>query len=202
VFVVEAYGTGDSVAEIGQQFAWLGSALRSSPYDNGISYCTPSISPIYSALQPLDMTSSWPEIICKINFTVQKEEVQYDPDNGQCWHNMFRNPVVVRGYPILRRSEQNTGLEIPLNMMARLAQTKLANIFNGKLFIKGFSIMLIPTKHARDLVIWHLLYNKYGNRISYLENTVPHAENVSIFDLEKNRHILGWCSEVKTYAGR
>lgn len=49
---------------------------------------------------------------------------------------------------------------------------------------------------------WHLLYNKDGNRISYLDNAVPHAENVSAFDLEKARHVFGWCSEVKYYAGR
>lgn len=115
---------------------------------------------------------------------------------------MFRNPVVVKGYPILRRSGPDTGLEIPLNIMAGLARTQFANFFNGSIFIKGFSTMLILIKSSGGLLIWHLLYNKDGNRIFYLDNTVCHVENVSTIDLERSRHVLGWCSEVKCYTGR
>jgi hypothetical protein len=203
-FMVEAFGTGDSVAEIGEQLAWLGAALRSSPCELGVAYCTPFISDIHvdNAPHPVSGTPSWANIFCKIDFTVQEREEHLESSNGQCWHNMFRNPVVVKGYPIPRRSESNTGLEIPLNMMAGLARTQRANTFNGKLFIKGFSTMLVPTKHSGDLLIWHLLYNKDGNRISYLDNTIPHVENISIFDLEKARHVVGWCSEIRNYAGR
>jgi hypothetical protein len=31
---------------------------------------------------------------------------------------MFRNPIVVQGYPISCRSEPSSGLEIPLDIMA------------------------------------------------------------------------------------
>ena len=62
--------------------------------------------------------------------------------------------------------------------------------------------MLVPTKCSGDLLIWHLLYNKDGNRISYLENTVAPTDDISVFDLEKARHVVGWCSDVKYYAGR
>jgi hypothetical protein len=66
---------------------------------------------------------------------------------------MFRNPVVAKGYLILSRSESSIGLEILLNMMAGLARTQHANTFNGKLFIKGFSTMLVLMKHSGDLLI-------------------------------------------------
>jgi hypothetical protein len=202
--MVEVFGTGDAVAEIGEQLAWLGAALRSSPYELGVSYCTPFISDIRidNAPPPAFGTSSACEVLCKIGFTVEQVVKHLETSNGQCWHNMFRNPVVVRGYPILRKYEPDVGLEIPLNMMAGLARTQRANIFNGKLFIKGFSTMLVPTKRSGDLLIWHLLYNKEGNRISYLDNIIPHAENVSFSDLETARHVVGWCSEVQNYAGR
>ena len=36
-FIVTAIGTADSVAEIGQQLAWLGAALRSSPFEVGVA---------------------------------------------------------------------------------------------------------------------------------------------------------------------
>ena len=81
--------------------------------------------------------------------------------------------------------------------MAGLARTQRANIFNGKLFIKGFSTMLVPTKRCGDLLIWHLLYKQKGNHISYLDNnTIPHLENVSLSELEMVRHVVGGCSEI------
>ncbi|RYP19648.1 hypothetical protein DL765_003241 [Monosporascus sp. GIB2] len=201
-FVVEVFGTRDSVAEIGEQLAWLGAALCSPSHEYGVAYSTPFISNIHvnKAPHPMPGMPSWADFLCEIDFTVKGKE-PFAPSNGQCWHNLFRNPVVVTGYPIPRRSEPDTGLEIPLNIMVGLTRTRRANSFNGKLFIKGFSTMLIPAKRNGDLLVWHLLYNQDGNRISYLESTGPHAENVSIFDLETARHILGWCSEVAFFAG-
>lgn len=96
---------------------------------------------------------------------------------------MFRNPVVVKGYPIRARTNPNTGLEVPLNVIAGLVRSKRADSFDGKLYIKGFSTLLVPTKRHTDTLIWHLLYNKDGNRISYLDNTVPCTETVGFLDL-------------------
>jgi hypothetical protein len=62
--------------------------------------------------------------------------------------------------------------------------------------------MLVPTKLSGDMLIWHFLYNRDGNRISYLDNTVAHAENVGVSDLDNTRHVVGWCSKVRSYAGR
>lgn len=87
-------------------------------------------------------------------------------------------------------------------MMAGLAQTSRVDTFNGMLFIKGFSTMLIPTKGSKGLVNWHLLYNKDGNRSSYLDNNFPHAKEVGAFNLELSRHVIGWCLEVKINAGK
>ena len=36
---------------------------------------------------------------------------------------LFRNPVIVEGYLIPTRGRYNTGLEIPLNIMSRLAES-------------------------------------------------------------------------------
>ena len=202
-FGVEVFGTGYSVAETGEQFAWLSAALRSSPYTLGVACCTPSIGVIsLLILLFIQYATTRHQIFCKIDFTIQECGERFEPSNGQCWHKMFRNPIVVQGYPISSRSEPSTGLEIPLDIMAGLARTRRINTFNGKLFIKGFSTMLVPTRHSGDLLIWHLLYNKNGSRISYLDNTVASPGNANAFDLETTRHIVGWCSEVKYYAGR
>ncbi|KAF3902751.1 hypothetical protein AA313_de0203312 [Arthrobotrys entomopaga] len=214
--VVEALGTKDSVAEIGQQLAWLCTALSSSPHDIGVVTCIPSIKnthtsdPLEAKLAtspfnpwtPVHMSSGLPTTFYRLNFTVEEREENPILSNGQCWHNMFKNPVVVKGYPIPRRSIHSTGLEIPLNMMAGLAQTQYIQTFNEQLFIKGFSTLLVPTRLDGDMLIWHLVYKPDGSRISYLENNVPHAQGLSVSDLEKTRHFLGWCSKAKYYAGK
>ncbi|KFX87483.1 hypothetical protein V494_06530 [Pseudogymnoascus sp. VKM F-4513 (FW-928)] len=197
-FMLEAYGTGQSVAEIGQQLAWLGAALRSSPYEVGVGFCTPFV---LCQSQPDPQRNFVYIARCKINFQVEKPLIQDKSGNGQCWQDMFRNPLVVKGYPILRRAGPELGLEIPLNAITALAQTKWVDTFNGKLFIKGFSTMLVPTKRTGDLLVWHHLFHNDGSRMSYLDANIPHLENVSTSTLEQVRHVVGWHSKVKSYAG-
>jgi hypothetical protein len=188
-FMVEAFGTAESIAEIGEQLGWLGAALRSSKYELGVGYCRPLV-------QFEDTPSLKMGTLCKIRFSFQERGKYPEPSNGQCWHNLFRNPVVVEGFPIPRRSKIETGLEIPLHIMAGLAESQRVNTFDGKVFIKGFSTMLVLVKKCTDLIIWHLLYNKDGNRISYLDSTVSPGEDASVSDVEKTRHVLGWCCQI------
>ena len=154
---------------------------------------------------PGHLTSKPPSIIrsfYNISFNLDFSTEDYESSNGQCWHHLFRNPVVVKGYPIPRRSAPNLGLEISLDTMAGLARTKCINTFNNKIFIKGFATMLVPTQFSGGLLIWHLLYNKSGERISYLDSQGTHAESISLSDLEGSRHILGWCQNVRYCAGK
>lgn len=200
--MIEVSGTGDSVAGIGELLAWLGAALRSSPYKAGIAYCSPTLN-ILMGKAPLTVTgaSLIPDVLCEIGFMVHRVENHIEPPNGQCWHDMFRNPVIVKGYPIPGRATLHKGLEIPLNMMAGLVRTKCANPFNGNIFIKGFSSMLVPTSINKDTLTWHLLCNKDGRRISYQDHDLTLSPTFSISYLESARHFVGWCSEVKNYAG-
>ena len=207
--MVEAFGTGYSIAEVGEELAWFGAALRSSPYELGVAYCKPFIEGMYVDKPSFQMsgTPSKPDILCKVNFIVRKGEEQLQPSNGQCWFNLFKNAIVVEGYPIPRRSECLTGLEIPLDVMVALVQAQRATTFGGKLFIKGFCTMLIPTKHVGNMVIWHILFNEDGRHISYVDPRVrnisgAHLGSISNIDLETARHVVGWCSNVKNYAGR
>ncbi|KAI1145542.1 hypothetical protein F4825DRAFT_457392 [Nemania diffusa] len=56
-----------------------------------------------------------------------------------------------------------------------------------------------------DCVVWHLLSNGTSH-ISYVDPRIRHLMNqsqteVGVFDLATSRHILGWSSNVKSYAG-
>ncbi|KAL5357315.1 purine and uridine phosphorylase [Aspergillus floccosus] len=205
-FIVEVTGIEDSIAQIGEQLAWLGSALRSSPHGFKISYCTPFISSasIESTSSATLHAPNITKISCLIDFRFADEERSSPPSSsGQCWHHLFRNPTVVTGFPIPYRSRQGTGLEIPLNILAGLAQAKHVDFFDERLYIKGFSSLLIPTKYIRDQdqIVWHLLFNVNGERISYLDGIEAHAGHITLADLERSRHIIGWCSDARCYAG-
>ncbi|TPR11848.1 Fungal specific transcription factor domain family protein [Aspergillus niger] len=205
-FLVEVTGIEGSIAEIGEQLAWLGSVLRCSPHDSRISYCTPFVSntSVEEASIPTSQTPTLTRVSCTIDFKVDdQEQANSPPSLGQCWHDLFRYPTVAMGFPIPYRSREQTGLEIPLNILAGLAQAEQVDIFSDKLFIKGFSSLLIPTKYIRDQdqMIWHLRYNVHGDRISYLDGIEAHVGHITLADLESSRHILGWCSDAKCYAG-
>lgn len=206
-FIVTASGTADSLAELGQQFAWLGAALRSSPFGDGVAICTPCFSSTRSktttrhTVDPL-AAMTFASVFCVIEFEMVQPDMSTEPPPGECWRNMFRNPVIVTGFPTLTKNEPGVGLEMPLNMIAALAGSERASLFNEKVFIKGFSTMLIATKLTQDLLIWHYYYNREGERISYLDHSIQATDTINLLQLETARHVVGWCSDCTYSAGK
>lgn len=202
---VEIEGLASSITEIVEQFAWLGASLRKSPQRSGLVYCTPVPIRLQGRQDSIGQVSTVNKVAdCSLEILF-KEEMglkSFKEVKGRCWNALFRNPVIVKGYPIPRRTEWNTGLEIPLSMMAKLAGTQQVDRFKGRIYIKGFSTMLVPTKLDGDILSWHLLYNKDGSRISYNDDCVGLQHHISCLGLERYRHILGWCSEANIYAGK
>ncbi|SCV49114.1 uncharacterized protein FFB14_10716 [Fusarium fujikuroi] len=193
--MVQTNGSAASISETGEQLAWLGAALRSSPHPNGLSYCNPSIKSMH---RDPEMPQA---VVCVIGFELEQLLEPPDNSNGHCWHGIFKNPTVVKGFPIIPKLERNTGLEVPLNIMAGLARADRVDQFNGKVYIKGFSTMLVPTKQFKEVVYWHLIYNKDGIRISYIDDNLNRDALAGIPDLTAHRHVLGWCSEARFYSG-
>lgn len=193
---VTVLGPSYCIAEVGEMLAWLGAALHSSSHSEGIVYRTPFVSEI----QP----KGGNRIECVFGFadTLQDDSDPGPSAGGQCWHGLFRNPVVVLGYPISRRHQDVLGLDLPLDIMAELTQTRYLNPFAGKLCLKGFSTMVVATAASDTLVTWHLLHNPDGSRISYLRSTAMPVLPATVSQLERCRHVLGWCPEMKIYAGR
>ncbi|KAJ6001660.1 hypothetical protein N7522_006887 [Penicillium canescens] len=205
--IVEVCGTPFLIAEIGEQLAWFGSTLRSSHFDDGVAYCTPLIRTIHGgALPETTGDAKGPPIISYgIDFLMkQKGKISQE---GICWHDLFRNPVAAEGFPIRRRPEHCTGLDIPLHIMAGLIRAHRATDFDERLFIKGFSSLLFPTKLVGDMMIWHLLFKEDGSHISYLDPRIKslqvhEARGISLVHLASTHvHVLGWCSQAKSYAG-
>jgi hypothetical protein len=188
-FSVGVTGTANIIAEIGEQLAWIGAALHSSEHDGIVS-----IRPRIHCFRPN---------FIGIGFNTSSETKASSTHDGNCWHNLFRNLVVVEGFPIPRRSHEalNCGLEIPLNMMAGLARARRVNKFCSRMFLKGYSAMLFPVRCIGDVVVWHLVYDRKGNRISYNDGLAFDIVDIGLSRLERARHILGWCLEMKFYGG-
>lgn len=199
----EVIGPAYSVAEVGEQLCWLCSALQSSPIPDQIMYCRPYL----EELQMIHLTQNAKSLYtAEVSAELFFQVLPIDPfgrDNGYCWHDLFRGGVIVVGYPIPRRPEADatSGLEISLPMMASLAQASYVNTFLDRPIIKGFSTMLVPTEVHTGVVMWHLVYNKNGDRISYLDSTVVPVEGLMAGQLSQARHILGWCSDAKYLPG-
>lgn len=189
---VDASGTMIRLADLGEQLSWLGASCRSSQHADNISYCTPSI----IALE--DRVSSF-----LIDFHYQ--DLEDDSSLGSCWRQLFKNPVITRGFPILARSNDEKGLEIPLNIMAGLGGAEQATMFNGQLLIKGFSTMFVPTKRIEDSIVWHFLFNEDNSRISYSAagKLVAGQDlvDVNYQCLPTARMFLGWASSVQLHTG-
>ncbi|UKZ80339.1 hypothetical protein TrVFT333_008097 [Trichoderma virens FT-333] len=197
-FTLQVNGISESIVEIGEQLTWLASALRSSPSQTEIFFVEARVK---SEQLEEGMKGPNAKYLCNVSF-VESPIVTSETANGQCWHQLFQKPVVVKGYSIPRRPTQHMGLEISLDIMAALAGTDRINTFDKKIFIKGFSTMMVPTGYSDNVILWHLFYNKEGGRISYLDSKMSHFEGLGLSDVESGRHILGWCSEVRCLSGK
>lgn len=185
-------GVSESLAEVAQQLGWLGAALQSSPYSSGGAKCTPEIR----------VTEAKPSGRIKFQLSFKTEQlITRENTSGHCWHRMFRNPVLVCGYPIKSKHEEGLGLELTLNMMATLVGSDRVTEFYGRLFLKGFTTLLIATKVCRDLLVWHYYHSSNGERVSYLDYPLEKSEAATFHHIEGSRHIVGWCSHCQYFAG-
>jgi hypothetical protein len=60
------------------------------------------------------------------------------------------------------------GLELPLHMMAKLVAVPPAHSFDSRVFLKGFSALFAAMRISQDLILWHHVFNKEEQHISYL----------------------------------
>jgi hypothetical protein len=196
---VKLEGSRDAIAEIAEMLGWLVTAFCSTPANPGITYAKPVAYRVASRHGGTDLRSesAIPQIVIDSE-PVEKEKVPAVP-SAQCWYDLFRHPVVVFGYPIIRRADNQPGLEIPLNIATALMQERTIQEFDGSCFIKAYNALIAPMKVSRDVVLWHLFLNEDGQRISY--NDAKDHQDLSIHDLEKHRHIIGWCSDFAYHAG-
>lgn len=205
---VTAVGSRDSVADVAEQLAWLGASLQHAPPGIGplLSYADIESTCLKTGFS--ESSKPYSEVHSIIRFCLTSPNLDQGPSsrNGRCWHDLFLRPIITVGYPIPTRPASQYGLEIPLYMMTALTQAKRVNSWNGQLYAKGYSTVLLPTQRADDFVCWHLIFNRDGQRLSYNDTRIEQLQGnsdigVDFKVLEKGRHILGWTSSVDIFAG-
>ena len=201
-----ARGGQAALTELCEQLAWLGAALRTSPVSFGISLATPSI----TTSKDTCSKSGVPSITVQLGFVIAPllgHGLRTDVD-GTCWHAMFRNPMVVSGFPILARYNDEQGLELPLDVMSTIAETHLATHYDTMLVLKGHCTMLVPTRQTKRSITWHFLFNENGRRMPYysFRKRCPgwigtDKVSASFLNAENVRNFVGWASHITTHLG-
>lgn len=206
VLLVNASGLGYSLAELAEQLAFLGACLRHSRQLEGydISFLLPKITRVEDCKKLAPSHSAVDTFIWNIEFENQEARASPTPLNGECWIALFHQPVVVEGYPIWRRPKPGTGLEMTLSLAATLVQAERITTFDGRVFVKGLRALLVLCNVSDGICVWHLIKKEGTGAISY--DDAPKmgcviSNKFDIASLEDARHIVGWCSKVKSNAG-
>lgn len=227
---VQVFGTRDIIAEVAEQLCWMTATLCLSPINERLVSCSPRIhcvgqrAGISDAARKLDDLAmgklvaqsqdsySNSDIAPTINeirgnmsirfrITLEHQQSTGWAEPGSCWHYLFKHCVIVEGFPIRQRSERSLGLEIPLNMVARLIGTQHLHDFAGHTFLKSFSILLAPAEQMDNVLVWHLCHSNNEDPISYLDHGMSRLCNIGLDDLTERRHMVGWCSNIRNRCG-
>lgn len=180
------------LVEAAEVFIWVSSACRASS-NEGLQKCRIE----------LDKVSLNPGLLLVARTLFEDVAMEDVPSDSSCWHAMFRNPVIVEGYPIPMRNSDERGLELSVELMLSLARTSWATVYNGALLLKGFATLLTPTLKTGKSVIWHLTVNSRGKRQSYNEG-LRHSclRNIDEALFPGARHFVGWLRSANYLVGK
>lgn len=119
--------------------------------------------------------------------------------NGQCWHSLFQNPVIVQGFPIRARRYGEMGLEISVDIMAGLGNADYYAFFKEIPVLKGFSSMFIATQQLDCSMLWHFVVDLSGERLPYSTAQNYHPGNSAIkkfSTVDVTRNFVRWTSSI------
>lgn len=133
-----------------------------------------------------------------------------------CWSPLFTYTVIASGFPVPPRTCNEKGMELPFDVMLRLARTTYAVTYDGGLVLSGFFTLLFPSGHWETCdtsldayshsVQWHLITSKDDHtRISVGVELARHYHLwVKIGDeelLRSARTFLGHCRAARVHLG-
>jgi hypothetical protein len=203
---ISAKGGYYAVSEVGEQIAWLASVFKVHMH-TGFRSVMPTIAN-FSAKALYNSSGSTTAVMGKCSFSFSARPLPVsNPNQGFCWEQLFSSLNIIRGYPILRRSVPNSGLEVSLRYAASIVGSSEVVQWDQRLVIKGFNMLMVATQATADVVVWHLIVSgKPKERISYIDQRLDHidirpSDEMSLRHIEGKRHIIGWCTKATDYCG-
>jgi len=201
---VRCNGLYDSIVDVAESLAWIGSALQESSIPRRIMYRS-------AKLGLNGNPNSKKGTFAKFLLTFFEEDIPWadkpNASNGGCWlRGLLGNPVIANGFPVPLRSDDTPGLEIPLEAMALLVNAPQLTISNNRAVLKGFNSGAVPTSYTDALIRWHFILNDDGRRLSYGDRRIAESPEISateaISHIQGVRHILGWTPAAGYHIGK
>ncbi|KAK0268665.1 hypothetical protein LTR91_002055 [Friedmanniomyces endolithicus] len=197
------------IVEVVEVLAWLGAACRASPDVDHPVYCSPAVEEGDTAAQ-FRVTFNTRNIRSGSDSSGGRLAEGHPPDIdvpvlmptttltepadlSHCWTWLVRNPVVVEGYPVLRRSNGEKGLEIDLGLMTELAKAHRMVTFDDLLILNGLCSMLVAVAEDAGSVIWHYILGSIGRPV-LLNEAREHCKQAALVNassLLRSRHFVG-----------
>ncbi|KAL8386828.1 hypothetical protein RB595_010358 [Gaeumannomyces hyphopodioides] len=169
--VVRVVGKSDEVFEIFQLLLWIVSAFRKPHLQEGklvLAYLRAGATFEEESGSDGDTAEDEVDRCHRIDIKLQKLEPVRDRSwitgAADCWHHIFRAFVVVN-CTVRPRLAQLSGIELPLDLMMRLAGTEYILPFLNSFVLRGPKAVIVPLLSLVDhdggmCIQWHLVDNR------------------------------------------
>ena len=187
---MHASGPKEVLISIAQQLAWLAASFRKP--NNGRLASSPV------SFKHLPKNN-------EIWFRIQVLELESIGEAAKmCWHPMFSNYVIARGFPIPERDFGN-GVELPFDLMVTLGRIWYPTEYLDHVLLKGFSTILVPVLRKKDSIQWHFISNSDQEEPISTEAMERYCnaefKGVDLQLMREMRTFLGWCKTAGIYLG-
>lgn len=180
--LVTVSGPPYSIAQCGEQLAWLGAVFQT--FRSGISICTCSI-------------ESQDECEWAIRYSPVHILGSATAESAQATQRLC-DTTIIQGFPTQKRPPLFQGLELGLAwMLERIGASWIPVLENGRIVLKGSQHTLELVKHTQNILLWHILHSKsascsfYECASSYEHNRPPLDSRLQTATLSSNsRHII------------
>lgn len=193
---VKSNGLVHSIADMVEQLAWLGAACRENPVREKLGLCLIDVQPLNEATPGTSIAYSFREL----------QALRPPANDTSCWHALFRNAVIVDGYPTPRRMHNEKGLEICLQLMLELGLVDNVTTYNGGILIDGLQSIFVPILRSRESIQWHFLHSAEDECIMYsqADELCPGRLRTGVLteaDIGVARQFVGWTSKAEIRFG-
>ncbi|KFY85790.1 hypothetical protein V498_07664 [Pseudogymnoascus sp. VKM F-4517 (FW-2822)] len=167
VAIVRISGTPDEIASTAMQLTWMATVFR-KPSEEGLVVSRAKME--YIGYQ--EATGNSEEKSYR-GFTIKLQSlnpVGGNNDRGGCWNPIFRSFVIADGFQIPSRPQLFSGIELPLSLLAVLAQVDYPLQYLDSCVLKGRKSAVVPVSSFDTIdgrwIQWHLIQSDNESDLS------------------------------------